>query len=189
MIISISGKPGSGKSTVAQMLSEKLGIKRYYMGGIRREMAKEKGMTIEEFNELGEKDFSTDKWVDDYQAELGKKEDNFVIEGRTSFHFIPRSIKVFLDVSEDEGARRIFEELGTAKGQKRNEGKKIKNIPEMKKSLKERQESDKKRYRKYYGFDSTDLKHFDIVIDTTKLDPERVRDKIIAFSRGQEKQE
>jgi cytidylate kinase len=37
MIISLSGAPGSGKSTVAKKLAEELGWERYYMGGLRRE--------------------------------------------------------------------------------------------------------------------------------------------------------
>ena len=40
MIISISGFPGSGKSTIAKLLAEKLKWPRYYMGGLRREAAK-----------------------------------------------------------------------------------------------------------------------------------------------------
>ena len=36
MIISISGTPGSGKSTVAKMLVEKLGLVRLYAGGALR---------------------------------------------------------------------------------------------------------------------------------------------------------
>ena len=42
MIISISGDAGSGKSTVADIISKKLGLKSYYMGGVRRKVAKEK---------------------------------------------------------------------------------------------------------------------------------------------------
>ena len=48
MIITISGTPGSGKSTVAQILVKKLGLERLYIGGILRALAKHKGMTIEE---------------------------------------------------------------------------------------------------------------------------------------------
>ena len=77
MIISISGTPGAGKSTVAPMLADKLGYKRYYMGGLRREAARKRGLTIEEYNKLGETDPSTDLEVDRYQEELGKKENNF----------------------------------------------------------------------------------------------------------------
>ena len=89
MIISISGKPGSGKSTIAKIISEKLKMKRYYMGQIRRDMARKMGLTIDEFNKLGEKEDFTDKEIEKYVEKLGKTEDNFIIESRTAFHFIP----------------------------------------------------------------------------------------------------
>ena len=178
MIITISGLPGSGKSTVAKILSEKLGYKRYYMGEMRREAARKRGMTIEEFNKLGEKDFATDKTVDDLLVKIGKEVDNIVVEGRTAFHFIPNSIKIFLDVDLKEGARRIFEEK--RKSNERNE-KPTASVEEELALIKERMESDEKRYMKYYGFKTYDKKNYDLVIDTTKLTPEQAAEKILEF--------
>jgi CMP/dCMP kinase len=108
MIISFSGAEGAGKSTIAKMLAEKLNWPRYYMGGLRRQKAKERGLTLAQYNELGEKDPATDREVDEYQKELGEKEDNFIIEGRTSWYFIPHSIKIYLDVNDEEGAKRVY---------------------------------------------------------------------------------
>jgi cytidylate kinase len=129
MIISISGAEGSGKSTIAKMLAEKLGWPRYYIGGIRREKAKERGLTLEEYNKLGETDPSTDLEVDEYQKKLGETQDNFIIEGRTSWHFIPHSFKIFLDVSFEEGARRIWGNL--QKDSSRNEGNNLKSYEDV----------------------------------------------------------
>ena len=178
MIITISGTPGSGKSTVGKILAERLGFKRYYMGGMRREAAKKAGMTLAEFNKLGEKDFSTDKFVDDLLVKIGKEEDNLVVEGRTAFYFIPKSIKVFLSVDLKEGARRIFEEK--KKSNERNEDA-TKSVNEELKQVKERMESDRRRYGKYYGFDSYDEKNYDLVIDTTRISPQQAVEKILKF--------
>lgn len=179
MIITISGMPGSGKSSVGKLLAKMLGMKRYYMGGMRREMAREKGMTLAELNRIGEKEDWTDKEVDEYQKELGKKEDNFVIEGRTSFFLIPNSVKVFLEVDEKVGAARILKDLRET-GDKRNEGVE-KNLEEVESSMKQRIGSDIKRYKKYYGVDITDRSHYDLIINTTKLTVEQVVGKIIEF--------
>ncbi len=178
MIITISGLPGSGKSTVAKILAEKLGFKRYYAGGVRRDAAKKMGLTLEEFNKIGEKDISTDKFVDDILVEIGKKQDNIIVEGRTAFHFIPQSIKVFLDVDLNEGARRIFEEKKHTT--ERNEKSTI-SVEEELKLLKERMKSDSLRYLKYYGFDCYEKKHYDFVVDTTKIKPEQTAEKILEF--------
>lgn len=170
MKITITGMPGAGKSTIAKALSEKLNLKIYSMGQIRRDIAKKKGITIHEFNKQGETDPSTDNEVDNYQKEIGQKEDNIIMEGRTSFFLVPDSIKLFVDVSLDEGAVRILKDLhDEEKGKKRNEGK-IETIEEMKDMLAKRTDSDRRRYKKYYGVeDAFDKNQFDIIVDTTKL--------------------
>lgn len=177
MIISISGNAGSGKSTVAEMVAEKLGFENIYIGGIRREMARKRGMTLAEYNTYGETHPETDMEVEKYQAELGKTQDNFVIQGRVSYHFIPHSIKIFLDVDIDEGTKRIWEDL-QHQPEKRNEGN-INSPKELKKSLIERQKSDTLRYKKYYKLDAYNTDNYDIVIDTSHMTPDEVVSAII----------
>jgi len=182
MIISFSGALGSGKSTIAQKLAEKLNWPRYYIGGLRREVAAKKGLTLEEYNKLGESDPSTDKEVDIYQEELGKKEDNFVIEGRTSWYFIPQSIKIYLDVSLEEGARRIFNNLQL--NNDRNEGNNLNTLDDVLASNKQRYESDHLRYQKYYNIDVYDPKNYDFYLDTTNIKPEAVFEAVYAFVKN-----
>ena len=67
MIISISGVPGSGKTSVAKIIADKLGMNFYSMGNMRGKMALDRGMTIDELNALGEKEAFTDAEVDEYQ--------------------------------------------------------------------------------------------------------------------------
>ena len=177
MIVSISGPAGSGKSTVAKALAKKLGFKRYYIGGMRREAARKRGLTIEEYNKLGESDPSTDLEVDRFQEELGKTEDNFVIEGRTSFHFIPQSVKVYLDVDIIEGAKRI---LGDQEQEARNEQHSA-TVEEKVQKLKERMASDSLRYKKYFGIDCYNPSNYDLVVNTTHRSPEQVVQEILTF--------
>ena len=61
MIITISGSAGSGKSTIVVMISKKLNIKRYSVGDFRRNLAKEKNITLEQLNKIGEKEDFTDR--------------------------------------------------------------------------------------------------------------------------------
>lgn len=178
MIITISGNAGSGKSTLAEMLEKKLKMKRYYMGGMRRKLAKKRGMTIAEYNKLGEKDPSTDREVDDYQARLGKNKDNIIIEGRTSFFFVPHSLKVYLYCNPREGARRIWNSLAK-EGAKRNEGKGLTSYAAVLRSVLERQHSDRRRYKKYYNINVYDKRHYDVVVDTTKMTINQVFEKML----------
>lgn len=186
MIISISGAEGSGKSTIAKMLAEKLGWPRYYIGGIRREKARERGLTLEEYNKLGETDPSTDWEVDEYQKKLGETQDDFIIEGRTSWHFIPQSFKIFLDVSFAEGAKRVFGAL--QKNGERNEGKNLQTEADVLASLKARRASDKIRYAKYFNIDVFDLKNYDFILDTTTLGIDQVFAKVFEAIEGKLKE-
>ncbi|OGL73392.1 hypothetical protein A3E39_00165 [Candidatus Uhrbacteria bacterium RIFCSPHIGHO2_12_FULL_60_25] len=164
MIISISGVPGSGKTSAAKILAESLGMKFYSMGGLREKMALERGVTIDELNALGESDPTTDTSVDEYQRELGTKEDGFVIEGRLSWHFIPRSFKVFLDCDPKEAARRVY---GAQHAGERRDEDAHATVDATRAYLDRRIASDVRRYREYYGVDYRDHGHYDLIVDTT----------------------
>jgi cytidylate kinase len=177
MIITITGMPGSGKTTIAKMLSETLGIPWYSMGDLRGKMAKERGMTIDEFNILGEKEAFTDKEIDTYQKHLGQTKNTFIIDGRLSWYFIPHSFKVFLDIDKQEGAKRIFE--SSKKDPERMDEKKYLSKEEVLEALQKRIESDKKRYQKYYQVDIMKKEHYDLVVDTTTLSAKEVSQYIL----------
>lgn len=175
MIISFSGSPGSGKSTVAKMLAEKLDWPRYYVGQMLRDIAKKHGMTLDEFFEVAKKDPKFDKEIDDFQKKLGETEDNFVIEGRTSFHFIPHSFKIYLECDLKKAAERVYSDI--EKNKSRNELHTSKDGAYE--SLKAREEGDAARYKKMYGFDHRDKSNYDLIIDTTDLTPEEVFRKVL----------
>ncbi|SRR6056297_2787766 len=186
MIISISGAPGAGKSTISKKLAEKLGWPRYYIGGLRRQKAQERGMTLAEYNKLGETDPSTDLEVDRYQEKLGREQDDFIIEGRTSWYFIPHSLKLYFDVEEREGARRIFRELQDKNN--RNEGEEPDSVDQVLKSNRERIRSDKKRYQKYFGIDADNKQNYDHIIDTTDLTPEQALEQAYQIIKKHQKE-
>jgi len=172
MIITISGIPGSGKTTAGRLLADRLGYMFYSMGDLRGRMAMERGMTIDELNKLGEQEEWTDKDVDEYQKGLGQKEDNFIVDGWISWHFIPHSFKVLLQVDPEVGASRVFQH------QRPDEEKKA-TLPALKRMLDKRVEESALRYKKYYGMeDAFNPKHFDLVIDTTKIDAETVAKRV-----------
>ncbi|MBI2576662.1 cytidylate kinase family protein [Candidatus Woesearchaeota archaeon] len=171
MIITISGIAGSGKSTVAVELAKALGLKHYSIGSLMREMAKERGMSLLELGKLAEKDPAIDKALDEKQIGLGKKKDDFVIDSRLGFHFIPHSFKVFLEVALDEAAKRIFKQGRLHES--------YKDIDESLEKIRERITSEDKRYRQYYRIDYHEKGQYDLVIDTTALKVPQVVEKVI----------
>ncbi len=174
MKITISGRAGSGKSTVAKIIIKQLGLAHYSMGELMRELATERGMSLLELSREAEKDPSIDREIDRRTEELGKTKDNFIIDSRLAFHFIADSIKIFLDVELKEAARRIFNDL------RPNEKENI-SKEETEKNILRRENSEKQRYKKYYNLDPYDKKYYDIIIDTTRISPAAVAENIITF--------
>lgn len=175
MIITLSGLPGSGKSTVATRLAETLGWPRYYMGRLWRELARQRGVTLPELQAEAEKDQTVDKMIDAMVKSLGEKEDNIIIESRTAFHFIPKSFKIFLTVDPHEGAQRIFGDIQASNS--RNEGANLKSVEDVIRGNEARMASDRKRYQQYYQLDVFDPARFDFVLDTTA----KTKDEVFAL--------
>ncbi len=162
MIITISGRAGSGKSSVAKQLAEILGYRHYSMGDMRREIASRMRMDINALNKYDEKNGGiTDRQVDEFLARLGKEQDNLVIDSRLGFHFIPNSIKIFLDADIKTRAERIFSDLRSTEN--------YKSLEETVSMIEKRENSDTVRYNKLYSINCCDTNNYDCVIDTSKL--------------------
>lgn len=172
MIITISGLPGSGKSTVGRLIAERLGYKFYSMGDMRGKMATDRGLTIDELNELGKKEDWTDREIDEYQKKLGQTEDNFVVDGKLSFYFIPQSFKIFLDIDLLEATKRLQQT-------NRPDEPVSSTLEDRQRRILERIKSDDERYQKYYQVSSGDHSKYDIVVDTTNKTPEEITDFIL----------
>jgi predicted cytidylate kinase len=172
MIIALGGKAGSGKSTVAKLLAKKLNYRHYSMGDLQREIAKERNISIFKLGELEEKDPQIDKEVDNLQISLGNKEDNFVIDSRLGFHFIPKAKKIFLDANFEVRAIRILNDNARKEDNK--------NLEKAKENIKQREKSEILRYKKYYNLNPYDKKKYDIVIDTSDGKPKQIVKNILS---------
>ena len=167
--ITISGLPGTGKTTVAKLLEKQLGIRYVYSGEIFREMAKKHKMSLEEFGKYCETHQEIDEKLDRYQLSILRK-GNVIVEGRISGwlayqNHIP-AVKVLLDTDINVRASRIV---------KREQG----NVEERKKEILNREKSEATRYKKYYGIDVRNTSIYDIIIDVSNKTPEEIVEIII----------
>ncbi len=172
MIITISGMPGSGKTTVGKLLAEKLGYSFYSMGDLKGSMAMNRGITIYELEEAAKTDPTIDRGVDELQREIGRKEDNVIMESWMGFHFIPHSFKVFLTVDTAIAGERIWKNP-------RPDEPPMKSADEARRMLEYRFKTFEERMKKYYNINRTDLSQFDLVLDSTNLTPEETTEKIL----------
>jgi cytidylate kinase len=173
VLITISGTPGSGKSTVARLLRERLGIRYVYAGDLFRREAERRGLTLYEFNELAEHDHTIDRQLDAQMLEHARRGDA-ILEGRLAGFFarqegIP-ALKVYLTADAAVRAQRVAEREGT-------------DWRELLEANRARQSSDAKRYKEIYGFDLEDTSLYDLVIETDREPPEAVAARILDVVR------
>ena len=172
-IVSIAGKPGSGKSTVAKALALRLGLDHVSAGDFMREMADERGLSVLELGRLAEADDRIDREIDERSRRFGQERDGFVIDARLAWHFIPHSFKVFLDVDLDVAAARIFEE------RRASETENV-DLETTRRNVTTRAASEASRYQAYYGIDTLDSSNYDLVIDASHAAVEAIVDEIEA---------
>ncbi len=187
MIITISGTPGSGKSTVAKILLEKLHAERIYVGGIFRELVREKGLTLEQLESYIQQHPEIDREVDERAAaaarHFAQQKKNVIVEGRTQFHFLPESVKVYIKVDATVGAQRIWKDLQSKETkQQRNEGN-LHSLEETKRRTQQREEEDAQRYKRIYHLDYRNESNYDLVLDSTKESAEEIARRVLGYLR------
>ena len=166
-IITVAGKPGSGKSTTANRVAELLDFKRFSSGDLMREIAKKRGISLLDLLYQAETDESIDHEVDRRIKDFNSKE-NYVIDSRLAFHWIPESFKVYLDLDLSVSAVRIFKDMSDSRV---SSGEAVNTVHEVKRDLEARLLSERKRYNQLYGIDPHNISHFDLIINTERNKP------------------
>lgn len=166
-IITISGKPASGKSTTAKALAAELGFGQFSSGSLFRELAAERGLDLLEANFTAEQNAEIDNLVDEKLQEIGKTGSELVIDSRLAWHWMPDSFKVLLDLDLNVAARRVLASADEA----RLASERIPNsAEEYARVLASRQASEIRRYKNLYDVNPYDETNYDLVVDTGKND-------------------
>ena len=172
--ITITGDLGSGKSSVARVLCEKLNFKYISTGSIQRQIGKENGMNTLELNYFSEKNLDIDKYIDDQVIKINDEVDSYILDSRMAWHFIRKSFKIYLTVDPMVAAQRVI-----ADNQRQGEPM-IQDAHEKSLNLLERRAAEDKRFKSIYGVDCGDLKNYDLVIDTTNSSIEEIAKLIVS---------
>jgi len=175
-IITICGGLGSGKSSTADEVAKILGFKRFSSGDFFRQVGLELGLSVNEINKRAETDPKIDEMTDQKLRDMRDK-NKVVIDSRTAYHWIPESFKVYLDLPQEIAKTRILRSLEENKLRNKSEQSFSEN--EIYQKMKERFESEQKRFWILYKIDNTNKNNFDLVIDTNKNNLEQVVNIIV----------
>lgn len=171
-IITLSGKPGSGKSSTADKVAELLGYTRHSSGDMVRKVLAKNKMTLEQYNNQAETNHNLDAQIDDELRNLREKND-IIVDSRLGFYWIPESFKVYLDLDLDVATARIFKDAVT-NSSRSSVGTSSTSLPEVSRQVKERMLNEQNRFRQLYGVDPYNKNHFDLIVDTSRNDPQSV---------------
>ena len=174
MRISISGPPGSGKTTVCVLVAKKLECEHVLIGQIFRQLATERGVNLETFGRLAEEDETIDKELDKRMLAIAASKEDIVLEGRLTGALLrSRKVPVFaiyVDADERVRAQRIAQREGA-------------NPEDVLKQIRKRERSERKRYKAFYGIDPSDRTLYDLWLDSSDSTAEAIADKIVAEAR------
>lgn len=165
--IAISGDIGTGKSTLARLLSEKLGWEYISAGNYFRDWYKSQSMDVSKVYGIPEEEDR--KMEADFKKEMQEKSDT-IFESRLAGWLAkdyPQTLKVLCVVDEGQAFKRVAKRDSIS-------------LEEAQRLSKQRAQDLVDKFNKLYGVsDYLDPKYFDLVIDTTNLSPDQVLDKVL----------
>ena len=160
MLLTVSGPPGSGKSTNAAALADRFGLDHISGGDIFRELAAERGLSPVEFNELAEEDEQIDRDLDRRLRDIALERDDVLLESRLAGWLAAdhADIKIWLDAPREIRAERIAD-------------REEKPVEVARQETSRRENSEALRYKEYYNIDIKDLTIYDITCNTARWGP------------------
>jgi cytidylate kinase len=170
-VITVSGPHGTGKSTYAKALAKAFRLRYVCAGELFRDLAKERGVTLETFSQMAAEDPEIDRIIDE-RTKAEAKEGGVVIDAQLGAWMAKdlADVKVLIVAPDDVRFRRIAQRDGIS-------------VPEARKQTVAREAIQKQRYQNYYGLDVSDLSIYDLKIDTGLYQIEKAKSAVIESVR------
>jgi cytidylate kinase len=167
LIITVSGPHGTGKSTYAKALAEALNLRYVSAGELFRQLAKEKGMTLEEFSKVAAENPDIDRIIDE-RTKAEARKGGLVIDAQLGAWMAgdTADVKVLMIAPDKIRLKRIAERDRIS-------------FADARKETLTREMIQKRRYKRYYGIDVDNLRIYDLKIDTSLHTVEKTKAIVI----------
>ena len=154
MIITITGLPGSGKTTIAKELAKHLHMKCYALGDLFRKIAKHKRASVLDLSRKSEKIVDE---MDALQKKIARTHKNAIIDSRLGAYLIKNAhIRIYIYAPLKTRVKRIAQRDKTSYNESYHQT-----------LAREREEL--KHYKKRYNIDYRNKKLYNIILNTNKL--------------------
>lgn len=166
-VITVSGPHGTGKSTYAKALAEAFRLRYVSAGELFRDLARQKGLTLEAFSRTAAEDPTIDQAIDE-MTKAEAREGAVVIDAQLSAWMAKEvaDVKVLIVAVDEVRFKRIAERDGIT-------------VEEARKQTLARELIQKQRYEKYYGIDVSNMSIYDLKIDAGLYPLEKAKSVVI----------
>jgi len=168
LVVTIGGPHGTGKSTYAKMIARQFKIRYVSAGQLFRDLAKEKGLSLEELSKQAANSPEIDRMIDERSATEAAKGDA-VIEGQLAAWMAKdlAQVRVYLKAPDEERIARIA-------------NRDHQDYEAARRQTLERERIQRERYKRYYGVNIDDLSLYNVIIDTGNRSVESTTTEIIS---------
>jgi CMP/dCMP kinase len=170
-LVVVGGPPGSGKTTAARAVADRLGLQYLSAGARFRALAEERGMDLGEFSRYAASHPEVDRELDEYM--LGFARPGWLLDSRLAGPLARRKripvVYLVVTASDPVRAHRLAQRDALS-------------LPAARRAMVAREQSEKSRYRALYGID-LDREAPDLTIDSSHLSASEVVDRLVDFIR------
>jgi cytidylate kinase len=171
-VVAIGGPPGSGKSSAGRRVAAVLDLAYRSAGDVFRADARERGMDLEAYGQYALEHPEIDRQLDETMQEMARP--GVLLDGRIQAALAQRRgvpvYSILVTAAEEERARRVANRDGVT-------------VPTALSQIRARTESERARYRTFYGID-LDEETADLSLDSTHLSAQQVSDEIVRYLRS-----
>lgn len=179
-IITLSGEPGAGKTTVLKKLKELYEekgvlVETHLVGQTFRQLADKLGVSVSELNKQAALRPEIDRMLDDELKNYSQKINSnpspntiYIIDSRMAWKFVNNSFSIRLTVPSTEAGKRIFSDST------RSQADQYSCIEDAVLATEIRKQNEIKRYKRLYGADLSDINNYQLVVNTEKARPEEI---------------